>query len=329
MKFLDKAKINVKSGNGGHGCVSFLSEKNIEFAGPDGGNGGRGGDVVFEATSGMNTLTFFRYQQHFKAKHGEDGKGKNKAGRSAENLVIRVPIGTQIWDESCSYIIHDFKSDKETFIIARGGRGGVGNAAYKSSTNRAPRVSGPREPGEEMWVWLHLKLLANIGLIGLPNAGKSSLLSRLTKAAPKISDHPFTTLFPQLGAFSYKNVDLVIADLPGLIENAHKGKGLGHRFLGHAERCAALLHVIDASADNPIESYLTIRRELSEYHKCLFSKKEMVVLNKTDLIDSAQLAECIARLSDVNENIKIVSVSCLTELGMEKLRSSICDFYAA
>src|SRR6516225_2860932 len=261
MKFLDEAKVYVRSGDGGNGCVAFRREKFTEFGGPSGGNGGRGGDVIIEAVSGLNTLIDYRYQQHFKAQKGENGMGKDRHGANGKPIVLKVPVGTQVFDEDRETLIHDFTTLGEKFVLAEGGNGGFGNAHFKSSTNRAPRNANPGIPGEEKTIILKLKLIADVGLIGLPNAGKSTFLARVSEARPKIADYPFTTLNPQLGVVRIDQTDFVLADLPGLIEGAHEGIGLGDRCRGHAERCGAILHLIDGTGTAIAKTYRTIRRE--------------------------------------------------------------------
>src|SRR6201997_4788201 len=284
MKFLDEAKVYVRSGDGGNGCVAFRREKFIEFGGPSGGNGGRGGDVIIEVVDGLNTLIDYRYQQHFKAERGVNGMGKDRHGANGKPIVLKVPVGTQVFDEDRETLIHDFTKLGEKFVLAEGGNGGFGNAHFKSATNRAPRNANPGQVGEERWIWLRLKLIADVGLIGLPNAGKSTFLSRVSAAKPKIADYPFTTLNPQLGMVRVDQTDFVVADLPGLIEGAHEGAGLGDRFLGHAERCSVVLHLIDGTQSELVRAYKTIRHELEAYGHELEKKPEIVVLNKTDAI---------------------------------------------
>lgn len=285
MKFLDEAKIYIKSGNGGNGAVSFRREKFIEFGGPDGGDGGRGGSVKFIAVSNLNTLIDFRYMQHFKAQAGQGGMGKNRAGKAGEDLIIKVPVGTQIFAEDKKTLIADLDDEGREFLIAKGGNGGFGNAYFRSSTNQAPRHANPGQEGQEMWVWLRLKLVADVGLIGLPNAGKSTFLKTVSAARPKIADYPFTTLHPQLGVAYAGGTEFVIADLPGLIEGAHQGVGLGTRFLGHAERCKVLLHLISSDQPDVGATYRLIRHELYSYGGGLADKVEIVGLSKTDLSD--------------------------------------------
>ena len=282
MKFLDQCKIYVKSGDGGRGSMSFRREKFIEFGGPDGGDGGKGGDIVFVAQDNLNTLIDYRYQQHFRAPNGRGGAGRNRTGAGGGELVLRVPVGTQILGEDQETVVADFTRPGQRRVLLRGGDGGFGNAHYKSSTNQAPRRADPGWPGAEAWVWLRLKLIADAGLVGLPNAGKSTLLARVSHAKPKVADYPFTTLRPQLGVVRLDDREFVLADLPGLIEGASDGAGLGTRFLGHVERCAVILHLIDGTADDVVDAYKTIRRELSEYGHGLAGKAEVVGLNKID-----------------------------------------------
>jgi GTPase len=290
MKFLDEAKIFVKSGDGGAGVVAFRREKFIEFGGPWGGDGGRGGDVIVEAVPNLNTLIDFRYRQHFKAQRGHHGMGKNRTGADAETIVIKVPIGTQIIDEDRETVLHDMMEPGQRVVLARGGDGGRGNAAFKTSTNQAPRRAEPGWPGEERWVWLRLKLIADAGLVGLPNAGKSTMLAAVSRARPKIADYPFTTLHPQLGVVHVDEKEFVLADIPGLIEGAHEGAGLGTKFLGHVERCRVLIHLVDGTAEDVAEAYRTIRTELKAYSPTLAAKPEIVVLNKSDALDEETTA---------------------------------------
>src|SRR5499433_1628992 len=284
MKFLDQAKIYVSSGHGGAGAVSFRREKFIEFGGPDGGDGGRGGDIVVEAVPNLNTLIDYRYQQHFRAGRGNHGMGKDRSGAAGKTLLLKVPVGTQILDEDHETLLFDLTLPGEQIVLCRGGDGGYGNAHFKSSTNRSPRNYGPGFPGEERWIWLRLKLIADAGLIGLPNAGKSTLLAAVSRAKPKIADYPFTTLTPQLGVVRVGDEEFVLADLPGLIEGASDGAGLGHRFLGHAERCAVILHMIDGTQEDVVGAYRTIRAELKAYGHGLAEKPEIIGLNKADAI---------------------------------------------
>src|SRR6201987_3446940 len=289
MKFLDQAKVCVRSGDGGNGCVAFRREKFIEFGGPSGGDGGRGGDVVVTAVDGLNTLIDYRYQQHFKAPRGGNGMGKDRAGANGGDLVLKVPAGTQIFEEDGETLLADLVRVGDRAVLARGGNGGFGNAHFKSSTNRAPRHANPGQPGEERWVWLRLKLIADAGLIGLPNAGKSTFLAPVSAAKPKIADYPFTTLTPQLGVVRSDSREFVLADIPGLIEGAHEGAGLGDRFLGHVERCGVLIHLVDGTAENVAAAYRTIRAELAAYGPALAEKPELVCLNKIDALDPKEV----------------------------------------
>ncbi len=283
MKFLDQAKIYVRSGDGGDGVIAFRREKHLEFGGPDGGNGGRGGDVLFEAAENLNTLIDFRYTQHFRAPKGGNGAGSDRTGASGKDVLIRVPIGTQLIDDDRETLLADLDAPGKRIVLCRGGDGGHGNAHFKTSTNRAPRRADKGWPGEERWVWLRLKLIADVGLVGLPNAGKSTFLSVVSAARPKIADYPFTTLHPQLGVVRLSHSEeFVIADIPGLIEGAHEGAGLGDRFLGHVERCAVLLHLVDGAAGNVVDAWRTVREELAAYGGGLADKPELLVLNKSD-----------------------------------------------
>ena len=286
MKFLDQCKIYLKSGDGGRGSMSFRREKFIEFGGPDGGDGGKGGDIVVEAAENLNTLIDYRYQQHFRAQKGRGGAGANKTGAKGRDLLLRVPVGTQILDDDKETVLADLTEPGQRIVLLRGGDGGFGNAHYKSSTNQAPRRADPGWPGRELWVWLRLKLIADAGLVGLPNAGKSTLLSRVSHARPKIADYPFTTLHPQLGVVRLDDdTEFVLADLPGLIEGASEGAGLGTRFLGHVERCAVILHLVDGTEEDVVGAYRAIRQELAGYGHGLAAKAEIVGLNKIDAID--------------------------------------------
>ena len=296
MKFLDEAKVYIRSGDGGNGCVAFRREKFIEFGGPSGGNGGRGGDVVIEVADGLNTLIDYRYQQHFKAPKGGHGMGSDRHGAGGKDIVLKVPLGTQIFDEDRETLIHDFTEVGEKFVLAQGGNGGFGNAHFKTSTNRAPRNANPGQPGEERWIWLRLKLIADAGLVGLPNAGKSTFLSVVSAAKPKIADYPFTTLHPQLGVVGIDGREFVLADIPGLIEGAHEGAGLGDRFLGHVERCRVLLHLVDATSEHAGKAYKTVRAELEAYDEQLADKIEIVALNKIDAVSPEHLKDQKARL---------------------------------
>ncbi|HEY1146325.1 MAG TPA: GTPase ObgE [Allosphingosinicella sp.] len=294
MHFLDQAKIYVKSGTGGPGAVSFRREKYIEFGGPDGGNGGKGGDIVFEAVEGLNTLIDFRYTPHFKAPRGKGGAGQNKTGAGGRDLVIKVPVGTQIISDDREHVLADFTKVGQRIVLLRGGDGGRGNASYKTATNRAPRQHGTGWPGEEMWVWLRLKLLADAGLVGLPNAGKSTFINAVTNAKAKVGAYPFTTIHPQLGVVQHRGREFVMADIPGLIEGAAEGAGIGDRFLGHIERCRVILHLVDANSESVAEAYRIVRGELDAYGAGLEDKAEIVALNKADTLDD----ELLDALSD-------------------------------
>jgi GTP-binding protein len=296
MKFLDEAKVYVRSGDGGNGCVSFRREKFIEFGGPNGGDGGRGGDVVAEWVEGLNTLIDYRYQQHFRAGKGGHGMGKDRHGANGHDVVLKVPLGTQIFEEDKETLIADFTEIGQRVVLAKGGNGGFGNAHFKSSTNRAPRHANPGLPGEERSVWLRLKLIADAGLVGLPNAGKSTFLAAVSAAKPKIADYPFTTLNPQLGVVSIDGHEFVLADIPGLIEGAHEGAGLGDRFLGHIERCRVLLHLVDGTGGHAGQAYKTVRAELEAYGHDLADKPEIVALSKADALTQEQVKDQVARL---------------------------------
>ncbi|MBO6044159.1 MAG: GTPase ObgE [Acetobacter sp.] len=319
MKFLDQAKIYISSGDGGDGVSAFRREKFIEFGGPDGGNGGRGGDIIFEAVSNLNTLIDFRYTQHFRARKGGNGAGALKTGASAPPVVIKVPIGTQIMDETRSTLLADLDKEGMRVTLCRGGDGGFGNAHYKTSTNRAPRRADKGWPGEERWVWLRLKLIADVGLVGLPNAGKSTFLAAVSAARPKIADYPFTTLHPQLGVVRLSlTEEFVIADIPGLIKDAHKGAGLGDRFLGHIERCAILLHLIDATEEDVITSWHTIRQELDAYDTHLAQKPEIIALNKIDALTPSELSAKQTALEQVTRAV-VEPISAVTQAGIPPL----------
>ncbi len=289
MKFLDQAKIYIKAGNGGSGSASFRREKFIEYGGPDGGDGGDGGSIIVESDRNLNTLIDYRYSQHFKAQHGKPGSKRNKTGASGNDLILKVPVGTQIYEEDNNTLIYDFTKNKEKYLIASGGKGGLGNVRFKSSTNRAPKKKTSGKIGEEFWIWLQLKVIADIGIIGKPNAGKSSLLAALTRAKPKIANYPFTTINPNLGVTYYNGKEVTLADIPGLVEGAHKGVGLGDKFLRHIERCKVLLHLIDISEEDLITVYKKIKFELSTYDKNLTKKKEIIFFNKSDLLRDEEI----------------------------------------
>ncbi|MCB9983977.1 MAG: GTPase ObgE [Rhodospirillales bacterium] len=318
MKFLDEAKIYLRSGHGGPGCVSFRREKYVEFGGPDGGNGGRGGDVVFEVVGTLNTLIDFRYQQHFRARPGENGKGANRTGAGGDDCIIRVPVGTQILDEDKETVLADFTQDGERMVFLKGGDGGFGNAHYKSATNQAPRKATPGWPGQEVGVWLRLKLIADAGLVGLPNAGKSTFLAACSNAKPKIADYPFTTLHPNLGVVRAGDHEIVIADIPGLIEGAHEGHGLGDRFLGHIERTNVILHLIDCTQDDVAEAYTTIRNELKEYGHHLDKKEEIIALNKVDAL-GPELAEEQAKALRAVVDKPVYRISAVSGEGVSEV----------
>jgi GTP-binding protein len=310
MKFLDQAKIFIEAGYGGSGSASFRREKFVEFGGPDGGDGGDGGSVIILAEENLNTLIDYRYKQHFKAERGQSGMGKKKNGKSGEDLILKVPVGTQIYEEDNNTLIEDLKKISQKTIIAKGGKRGLGNVRFKSSTNRAPRKKTEGSEGESFWIWLQLKVIADIGIVGMPNAGKSSLLSVLTKAKPKIANYPFTTLNPNLGVASYNDKEITLADIPGIIEGAHEGTGLGDKFLRHIERCKSIIHLIDASDENLLENYLKIRKELSKYSSSLIKKKEIIVFNKIDIIGDKEIKEKIINFrKKVNKNIYKISVA--------------------
>ena len=325
MKFLDQVKIYVKAGNGGDGSPSFRREKFIEFGGPDGGDGGKGGSVILRAERNLNTLVDYRFQQHHKAKRGENGSGQNRTGKNGEDLVLRVPLGTQVFEEDNKTLIFDFMNIEERFIVASGGKGGLGNTRFKSSTNRAPRKFTKGFIGEEFVIWLQLKTIADIGIIGLPNAGKSSLLAALTNANPKIANYKFTTLNPNLGVTKYDNKEITIADIPGLVEGAHKGTGLGIKFLKHIERCKSLLHLIDITNDDLKKSYKQIKNELKSYSSKLSKKKELVILNKVDLMDNKDLKKIIKEFSK-NTNSEVLTLTTFEKKSISKIKSKLINY---
>ncbi len=324
MQFLDQAKIFIRSGAGGPGAVSFRREKYIEYGGPDGGNGGKGGDIIFESVDGLNTLIDFRYAQHFRAQRGHNGAGSNRTGAGGDDLVIKVPVGTQILSEDKETVLADFTKPGQRIVMLRGGDGGRGNASYKSSTNRAPRQHGTGWPFQEMYVWLRLKLLADAGLVGQPNAGKSTFLNAVTNAEAKVGDYPFTTLKPQLGVVSHRTREFVIADIPGLIEGAADGVGIGDRFLGHIERCRVLLHLVDASLEDPVDTYLVVRDELEAYGAGLAEKSEIVALNKIDAIDAKTLTKLRKKLEKAS-GAPVLAISGVTREGVEALLDHLVE----
>ena len=325
MKFLDQVKIYVKAGDGGSGSPSFRREKFIEFGGPDGGDGGKGGSIMLVSERNLNTLIDFRYQQHFKAERGRDGSGKNKTGRGGEDLYLKVPVGTQVFEEDNKTLIFDFKEEDEKFVAAIGGKGGFGNTRFKSSTNRAPKKFTKGAIGEEFWIYLQLKTIADIGIIGLPNAGKSSLLASLTSATPKIANYKFTTLNPNLGVAIYDDKEITLADIPGLIEGAHQGTGLGIKFLKHIERCKALLHLIDISENDLTNSYLQVRDEMGKYSSELLKKQEIIVFNKIDLIDEDEMKK---KIKDFEKIIKksTFRTSTLDKISVSDIKSKLLNY---
>ncbi len=325
MKFLDQVKIYIKAGDGGDGSPSFRREKFIEFGGPDGGDGGKGGSVILRAEQNLNTLIDYRYQQHHKAQRGENGSGQNRTGKSGEDLILIVPLGTQVFEEDNKTLIYDFTKIGEEFVAANGGKGGLGNTRFKSSTNRAPRKYTKGVTGEEFIIWLQLKTIADIGIIGLPNAGKSSLLAAITNANPKIANYQFTTLNPNLGVASYDDNEITLADIPGLIEGAHEGTGLGTQFLKHIERCKSLLHLIDITNENLIESYNQVKKELQNYSSQLTKKKELIVLNKIDLVDEDILKKKIEDFKK-NKKCEVLTLSTLKKSSVSKIKSKLISY---
>ena len=325
MKFLDQVKIFVKAGDGGSGSASMRREKFIEFGGPDGGDGGKGASIILIAERNLNTLIDYRYTQHFKAEKGQNGMNKNKTGRNGKDLYLKVPIGTQILEEDNKTLLFDFKNEKEEFVVANGGKGGLGNTNFKSSTNRAPRKFTKGTLGEEFWIWLQLKTIADIGIIGLPNAGKSSLLAAITNANPKIANYKFTTLNPNLGVATYDNKEITLADIPGLIEGAHTGVGLGIKFLKHIERCKTLLHMIDITEENLEKSYNQIKEELGSYSKELLKKKEVIVLNKIDLLDKKTVEEIVKNFSK-NKKCEVITLSTFNKDTVTKIKAKLLNY---
>ena len=319
MKFLDQAKIYIKAGNGGSGSASFRREKFIEYGGPDGGDGGSGGSIVVESDRNLNTLIDFRYAQHFKAQQGKPGSKRNKTGANGKDLILKVPVGTQIYEEDNNTLIYDFTKNKEKYLVAVGGKGGLGNVRFKSSTNRAPKKKTNGKIGEEFWVWLQLKVIADIGIIGKPNAGKSSLLAALTRAKPKIANYPFTTINPNLGVTYYDGKEVTLADIPGLVEGAHKGIGLGDKFLRHIERCKVLLHLIDISEEDLISVYKKIKFELSTYDKSLIKKKEIIFFNKSDLLDNKEINKKLNEFKKIIKS-KYEIISVFSNKDIQKIK---------
>ncbi|MFL2852639.1 MAG: Obg family GTPase CgtA [Candidatus Pelagibacter sp.] len=319
MKFLDQAKIYIKAGNGGSGSAHFRREKFIEYGGPDGGDGGDGGSIIIQADRNLNTLIDFRYAQHFRAEHGQAGSKRNKTGANGEDLVLKVPVGTQIYEEDNNTLIYDFTKNKEKFLVANGGKRGLGNVRFKSSTNRAPKKKTSGKPGEEFWIWFQLKVIADIGIIGKPNAGKSSLLAALTKAKPKIANYPFTTINPNLGVTYYDGKEITLADIPGLVEGAHRGVGLGDKFLRHIERCKALLHLIDLSEDSLVDNYKKIKLELSTYDKNLVKKKEIIFFNKSDLFNKEDIDKKLKEFKDKTKK-KYEIISVFSKKDIQKIK---------
>jgi GTPase len=324
MKFLDQAKIYIKAGDGGSGASSFRREKFVEFGGPDGGDGGKGGSIIFIADKNLNTLIDFRYQQHFKAEKGENGKGRKKTGKSGNDLILKVPVGTQIFEEDNNTMIEDLTKSEQKIILANGGNYGLGNVRFKSSTNRAPRKKTKGSEGESFWIWLQLKVIADIGIIGLPNSGKSSLLSKLTAAKPKIANYPFTTINPNLGVANYDDKEVTLADIPGIIEGAHEGLGLGDKFLRHIERCKSLLHLIDITDENFLENYFKVRKELTRYSKKLIKKNEIIVFNKIDILEEAKIDEKI-NIFQKKLNKKIYIISALKKKGLTSIKKILIN----
>nr|WP_321442939.1 GTPase ObgE [uncultured Cohaesibacter sp.] len=318
MKFLDQAKVYVRSGDGGAGCISFRREKYVALGGPDGGDGGKGGDVLVECVNGLNTLIDYRFKQHFKAEIGLHGMGRNRNGHKGKNIVLRVPVGTQILDEDNETILADMTEVGQTYRLCKGGNGGFGNTHFKSSTNQAPRHANPGQEGEEKWIWLRLKLIADAGLVGLPNAGKSTFLASVSSAKPKIADYPFTTLHPNLGVVGIDGREFVMADIPGLIEGAHEGVGIGDRFLGHVERCRVLLHLIDATQDDYLDAYRVIRGELEAYDEGLGEKDEIVALTKIDSLTEDDIEEKLAEFEAAN-GFRPLAISAVARTNLDDI----------
>ena len=325
MKFLDQVKIYIKAGNGGHGSPSFRREKFIEFGGPDGGDGGKGGSVILRSERNLNTLIDYRFQQHHKAERGENGSGQNRTGRRGEDLFLKVPVGTQVFEEDNKTLIYDFKKEGEEFVVANGGKGGLGNTRFKSSTNRAPKKFTKGVFGEEYVIWLQLKTIADVGIVGLPNAGKSSLLGAITNATPKIANYKFTTLNPNLGVATYDDKEITLADIPGLVEGAHEGVGLGIQFLKHIERCKTLMHLIDITNEDLENTYQQVKNELGSYSKELLNKKEIIVLNKTDLLDEDTVKEIVKNFSK-NKSSEVVTLSTIEKDSVSKIKAKLLSY---
>ena len=325
MKFLDQVKIYVKAGSGGHGSPSFRREKFIEYGGPDGGDGGRGGSIILRSERNLNTLIDYRFQQHHKGERGENGSGQNRTGRGGDDLFLKVPIGTQVFEEDNKTLIFDFKKEGEEFVVAKGGKGGLGNTRFKSSTNRAPKKFTKGTIGEEYVIWLQLKTIADVGIVGLPNAGKSSLLAAITNATPKIANYKFTTLNPNLGVAIYDDKEITLADIPGLVEGAHEGVGLGIQFLKHIERCKTLMHLIDITDENIENTYQQVKKELGSYSKEILKKKEIIVLNKTDLLDKEEINKIVKNFSKGKES-EVVTLSTLEKESVSKIKAKLLSY---
>ncbi len=325
MKFLDQVKIFVKAGNGGHGSPSFRREKFIEYGGPDGGDGGKGGSIILRSERNLNTLIDYRFQQHHKGERGENGSGQNCAGRGGNDLFLKVPIGTQVFEEDNKTLIFDFKKEGKEFIVAKGGKGGLGNTRFKSSTNRAPKKFTKGGIGEEFVIWLQLKTIADVGIVGLPNAGKSSLLAAITNATPKIANYKFTTLNPNLGVATYDDKEITLADIPGLVEGAHEGVGLGVQFLKHIERCKTLMHLIDITDENIENSYQQVKKELGSYSEEILNKKEIIVLNKTDLLGKKELENIMKKFSK-DKKSEVVTLSTLEKESISKIKAKLLSY---
>jgi len=325
MKFLDQVKIYVKAGNGGNGSPSFRREKFIEYGGPDGGDGGKGGSILLRSERNLNTLIDYRFQQHHKAQRGENGSGQNRTGRGGDDLFLKVPIGTQVFEEDNKTLIYDFKKEGDKFVVANGGKGGLGNTRFKSSTNRAPKKTTKGATGEEYIIWLQLKTIADVGIVGLPNAGKSSLLAAITNATPKIANYKFTTLNPNLGVAIYDDKEITLADIPGLVEGAHEGVGLGIQFLKHIERCKTLMHLIDITDENIENTYQQVKKELGSYSKEILEKKEIIVLNKTDLLDKEEIEKIVKKFSK-DKKSEVVTLSTLEKGSISKIKAKLLSY---